>query len=206
MQIAILPKHVWENVPDKVGVKSPMEWDAPGKGRNDRQWPFKFVGFQKDVDCYLQANKQHWTGGPKIDGIHYIQASGIEQLVGGMEAGKIRIVGDGLTLPDGKRLGQREEIELLRTNSGTVVSFWIDNSKAPFTDKSFRQAMYHALPKKRSSTLRSAAPGSRRAVHPFRQFSSPGSEKSCPPRSTILRRPARFSAMRATNGPPASWS
>jgi peptide/nickel transport system substrate-binding protein len=149
VQIAILPKHVWENVPDKVGVKSPMEWDAPGKGGMIGSGPFKFVGFQKDVDCYLQANKQHWTGGPKIDGIHYIQASGIEQLVGGMEAGKIHIVGDGLTLPDGKRLGQREEIELLRTNSGTVVSFWIDNSKAPFTDKSFRQAMYHALPKKK---------------------------------------------------------
>ena len=32
VQITILPKHVWENVPDKVGVKSPMEWDAPGKG------------------------------------------------------------------------------------------------------------------------------------------------------------------------------
>jgi peptide/nickel transport system substrate-binding protein len=149
VQIAILPKHVWENVPDKAGVKTPMEWDAPGKGGMIGSGPFKFVGFQKDVDCYVQANKQHWTGGPKIDGIHYIQASGIEQLVGGVEAGNIHIVGDGLTLPDGKRLAQRDDTALLTTNSGTVVSFWLDTAKPPFTDKAFRQAMYYATPKKK---------------------------------------------------------
>ena len=149
VQIAVLPKHIWENVPEKASVKSPMEWDAPGKGGLIGSGPFKFVGFQKDVDCYIQANKDHWTGGPKIDGIHYIQASGIEQLVGGMEAGNIHIVGDGLTLPDGKRLAQRDEIDLLTTNSGTVVSFWLDTKQAPFNDKAFRHAMYYALPKKK---------------------------------------------------------
>jgi peptide/nickel transport system substrate-binding protein len=149
VQIGLLPKHIWENVPDKTDVKSPMDWDAPGKGGMIGSGPFKFVGFQKDVDCYVQANKAHWTGGPKIDGIHYIQAAGIEQLVGGMEAGNIHIVGDGLTLPDGKRLAQRSEIELLTTNSGTVVNFWLDNKLPPFNDKAFRQAMYYALPKKK---------------------------------------------------------
>lgn len=144
VQIGLLPKHIWENVPG-----SPMEWDAPGKGGMIGSGPFKFVSFQKDVDCYVQANKSHWTGGPKIDGIHYIQAAGIEQLVGGMEAGNIHIVGDGLTLPDGKRLAQRSEIELLTTDSGTVINFWLDNKLPPFNDKAFRQAMYYALPKKK---------------------------------------------------------
>ena len=149
VQMALLPKHVWEKVPKQVGVKTPMEWDAPNKGGLIGSGAFKFVGFQKDVDCYIRANKDHWTGGPKIDGIHYIQASGIEQLVGGMEAGNIHIVGDGLTLPDGKRLAKRKEIKLLTTNSGTVVSFWLDNRKLPFNDKAFRTAMYYALPKKK---------------------------------------------------------
>ena len=132
-----------------MGVKSPMEWDAPGKGGMIGSGPFQFVGFQKDVDCYVRANKAHWTGGPKIDGLHYIQASGIEQLVGGMEAGNIHIVGDGLTLPDGKRLAQREEIDLIQTHSGTIVNFWLDNRRPPFNDKAFRHAMYYALPKKK---------------------------------------------------------
>jgi peptide/nickel transport system substrate-binding protein len=153
VQITLLPKHVWENVPEKVGASSPMEWDAPAKGGLIGSGPFKFVGFQKDVDCYVQANKQHWTGGPKIDGIHYIQAAGIEQLVGGMETGKIHIVGDGLTLPDGKRLAERPEIELLTVNSGTVLTFWLDNKAAPFNDKAFRHAMYHALPKKKIADI-----------------------------------------------------
>jgi peptide/nickel transport system substrate-binding protein len=51
VQIALLPKHVWENVPEKAGVSTPMEWDAPGKGGMIGSGPFKFVGFQKDVDC-----------------------------------------------------------------------------------------------------------------------------------------------------------
>jgi peptide/nickel transport system substrate-binding protein len=148
-QIAVLPKHIWENVPDKVGVKSPMDWDAPGKGGMIGSGPFQFVGFQKDVDCYVRANKGHWTGGPKIDGIHYIQASGIEQLVGGMEAGNIHIVGDGLTLPDGQRLAQRDDIDLIQTHSATIVNFWLDNRKPPFNDKAFRQAIYYGLPKKK---------------------------------------------------------
>jgi ABC-type transport system substrate-binding protein len=126
-----------------------MEWDAPSKGGMIGSGAFSFVGFQKDVDCYIRANKQHWTGGPKIDGIHYIQAANIEALVGGMEAGTIHIVGDGLTLPDGKRLAQRDEIDLLTTNSGTVISFWVDNSQDPFKDKAFREAMYYAVPKKK---------------------------------------------------------
>jgi peptide/nickel transport system substrate-binding protein len=149
VQIAILPKHIWENVPDKVGVKSPMEWDAPSKGGLIGSGPFRFVGFNKDVDCYIRANKEHWTGGPKIDGIHYIQAAGIEQLVGGMEAGNIHIVGDGLTLPDGKRLAQRDGIDLITTNSGTVINFWMDTRQAPFNDKAFRQALYYAMPKQK---------------------------------------------------------
>jgi ABC-type transport system substrate-binding protein len=111
--------------------------------------PFQFVGFEKDVDCYVRANKAHWTGGPKIDGLHYIQAAGIEQLVGGVEAGKIHIVGDGLTLPDGKRLAQRDDIDLIQTHSATIVNFWMDNRKPPFDDKVFRHAMYYALPKKK---------------------------------------------------------
>ena len=149
VQIAILPKHIWENVPDKVGVKTPMDWDAPSKGGMIGSGAFQFVGFQKDVDCYVRANKAHWTGGPKIDGIHYIQASDIEQLVGGMEAGNIHIVGDGLTLPDGKRLAQREGIELIQTHSGTILNFWLDNRRPPFNDRAFRHAMYYALPKKK---------------------------------------------------------
>jgi ABC-type transport system substrate-binding protein len=185
-----LPKHIWENVPDKVGVKTPMEWDAPAKGGMIGSGPFKFVGFQKDVDCYIQANKQHWTGGPKIDGIHYIQASGIEQLVGGMEAGNIHIVGDGLTLPDGRRLAQRSEIELLTTNSGTVVSFWVDTKQAPFTDKAFRHALYYALPKQKVIDV-ALGRGPAGAPLPIPPVFESVDRKTCRP-STILPRPQDF--------------
>jgi ABC-type transport system substrate-binding protein len=70
-----------------------------------------------------------------------------------METGNIHIVGDGLTLPEGKRLAARPEIDLLTTNSGTVVTFWLDNTMAPFNDKAFRHAMYYALPKRKIADI-----------------------------------------------------
>ena len=101
------------------------------------------------MDCHFRANRDHFSGGPKIDGIHYIQASSVEQIVGGMETGSIHIVGDGLTRPDGERLAKNKDIELLVTDSGTVVSFWLDLRRPLFQDRAIRQAMYHALPKKK---------------------------------------------------------
>jgi peptide/nickel transport system substrate-binding protein len=148
-QIVLLPKHVWENVPEKAGVKDPMEWDAPSQGGMIGSGPFRFGSFQKDVDCYFRANREHFSGGPKVDGIHYIQASSVEQIVGGMETGSIHIVGDGLTRPDGERLAKHKDIELLVTDTGTVVSFWLDVRRPLFQDRAMRLAMYHALPKKK---------------------------------------------------------
>ena len=148
-QIVLLPKHIWQNVPEKVGVKSPMEWDPVAQGGMIGSGPFRFGSFQKDVDCYFRANRDHFTGGPKIDGIHYIQASSVEQMVGGMETGDIHIVGDGLTRPDGERLAKQKDIDLLVTDSGTMVSFWIDVRRKLFQDRAIRYAMYHALPKKK---------------------------------------------------------
>ena len=65
VQIAILPKHVWENVPDKAGVRTPMDWDAPGKGGISAAVPFSFVGFQKDVDCYIRPTSNIGRAGPR---------------------------------------------------------------------------------------------------------------------------------------------
>jgi peptide/nickel transport system substrate-binding protein len=147
-QIMILPKHVWERVPEQVGVASPLDWDPTRNGGMIGSGPFKFVKFEKDVDCYIVANRDHWTGGPKLDGIHYIQAASVEQMVGGMESGNIHVVGDGLTIIEGKRLAARPDIKLMTVETGTFVLFWLDVRKPPFNNKAFRFALYHALPKK----------------------------------------------------------
>jgi peptide/nickel transport system substrate-binding protein len=147
-QITLLPKHVWERVPEQVGVTSPLDWDPTRAGGMIGSGPFKFARFEKDVDCHVTANREHWTGGPKLDGVHYIQAASVEQMVGGMEAGQIHIIGDGITIIEGKRLAQRPEIKLMMTEGGTFVLFWVDVTKPPFDNRAFRHALYHAVPKK----------------------------------------------------------
>lgn len=148
-QMVLLPKHIWERVPERVNVKDPMEWDAPSQGGMVGSGPFRFASFQKDVDCHFRAYREHFSGGPKIDGIHYIQAANVEQMVGGMETGNIHIVGDGLTLPDGERLAKHKDIDLITTDTGTVVAFWLDMRRPLFQDAALRHAMYYALPKKK---------------------------------------------------------
>ena len=125
-QITILPEHIWKDVPEKAGVRDPAAWDMIANNGFVGSGPFKFASFEKDVDFHVTANKQHWTGGPKIDGLHYIQAASIEQMKGGMENQTIHVIGDGLPLPDGQELAKLPHIDLLVTPSGSVVSFWAE--------------------------------------------------------------------------------
>jgi peptide/nickel transport system substrate-binding protein len=169
-QITILPKHIWERVPDQVGVASPLDWDPTRSGGMVGSGPFKFVRFEKDVDCHVTANREHWTGGPKIDGVHYIQAASVEQMVGGMEAGQIHIIGDGITIIEGRRLAQRPGIKLMTTETGTFVLFWVDTSKPPFNNRAFRHALYHAVPKKAAVEIvlgGASVPARRSPIPPF---------------------------------------
>ncbi|MET3794530.1 ABC transporter substrate-binding protein [Aquamicrobium terrae] len=191
-QLFIMPRHIWGGLEEK-GVKSPMEWDAVNDGGLVGSGPFKFVGFQKDVDCYVVANRDHWTGGPKISGIHLLQVSNVEQLIGGMEAGNVHAILDGLTIVEATRLAELEGIELLRTPSATLVNFYLDNRIAPFNDRALRLAMYYALPKKKiiDVVLGGAATPARRAPLPpvFDEWISPdipGDEYDIERAKTIL--------------------
>jgi ABC-type transport system substrate-binding protein len=148
-QITILPEHIWKDVPEKVGVRDPAAWDMIANKGFIGSGAFKFASFEKDVDFHVTANKEHWTGGPKINGLHYIQAASIEQMKGGMENQTIHAIGDGLPLPDGQELAKLPHIDLLVTPSGSIVSFWLDLRKPLFQDPAIREAMYYALPKKR---------------------------------------------------------
>ena len=146
-QVTILPKHIWKDVPEKHGVKHPDDWNMARQGPIG-SGPFKLVHFKKDEDCYVVANKDHFTGGPKVAGVHYVQASTVEQLTGGMETENIHVIADGITLPDGKRLAARPGIELFVTDTITTLSFWLDMRKPLFKDPAIRHAMYYATPKK----------------------------------------------------------
>ena len=147
--ITILPEHIWKDVPEKANVRDPAAWDMIANKGFIGSGPFKYASFEKDVDFHVTAFKEHWTGGPKIDGLHYIQAASIEQMKGGMENQTIHVIGDGLPLPDGQELAKLPHIDLLVTPSGSIISFWLDLRKPLFQDPAIRQAMYYAMPRKR---------------------------------------------------------
>jgi peptide/nickel transport system substrate-binding protein len=148
-QITLLPEHIWKDVPEKYGVRDPMSWDMIGNGGFIGSGAFKFASFEKDVDFHVTANKEHWTGGPKIDGLHYIQAASVEQMKGGMENETIHVIADGLPLPDGQALAKLPHIDLFLTPSGSIICFWMNLRRPFFQDPAIRQAMYYAMPRKR---------------------------------------------------------
>lgn len=156
--ITILPQHIWKDVPEKAGVKKPSDWNMAKHGAVG-SGPFKFVSFKKDVDCHVVANRDHWTGGPKLDGVHYIQATGVEQQKGGMENQSIHIVDEGLNPPDGEKLAEKPYIGLHIQPSQTIMSFFLDMRNPLFQDPALRTAMYLATPKKKILDIAAAGGG-----------------------------------------------
>ena len=158
-QITILPEHIWKDVPEKHGVKRPEEWNM-ARGGTIGSGPFRFGSFQRDVDYHIVANREYWGGRPKIDGIHYIQAANVEQLKGGMENETLHMVGDGLTLADGKELEKKPYIKLFVVPHPSVQTFFLDMRKPLFQDPAVRHAMYYATPKSRILDVALAGGGS----------------------------------------------
>ncbi|MFQ5914477.1 MAG: ABC transporter substrate-binding protein [Nitrospinota bacterium] len=146
--ITILPKHIWKDIPEKAGVKKPSDWNMAKHGAIG-SGPFKLEAFEKDVDCHISANRDYWKGAPKIEGLHFVQAASIEQILGGMENQTLHITTQGLNVPEGRKLAERPYIDLY-AKSGQVISYFFLNLREPlFQDPALRRAFYYATPKQK---------------------------------------------------------
>ena len=137
----ILPKHIWEKIPQEAGVKNPGEYqnlNPVGSG------PFKFGHWRKGQEIYIKANKEHFAA-PALDDIYFVIIPSVDGVAGAIERGEIDITQYSLTPPLADRLKEIPSLKVAYTPSHAVFEVRPDMNKKPFSDVNFRKAIYHAL-------------------------------------------------------------
>ena len=138
----ILPKHVWEGVPESVGVDSPDNWEPNEMGIGSG--PFKYGYWTRGQDVFLEANNDHWNA-PKIAGVHFLTVPSKEGLLGKLEAEELDIVNQSLSVADEELLEPFDFITVVRTPNHGFYMANPDLRKKPFDDVEFRRAINHIM-------------------------------------------------------------
>lgn len=142
--VFILPKHIWENVPDGVDADEPTDWTNPemiGSG------PFVFQEYTREERAVAVANEDHFNP-PNID--RYIQQYGPrESLYRSLEQGAIDVVANRKEweLTSIERLSRLDNVSLYEAPNHGYLYIAYNNAREPFSDTTFRRALANGIPK-----------------------------------------------------------
>lgn len=141
--VYILPKHVWEDVPDNVDVESAPDWenaDVIGSG------PFKFESWRREEEMHLSAFEDHFNP-PNVDELIKVPGSSMQTLVRQLENEQIDMIG---WVPQPNTQDRLEGMNHLSLSTVESHGFYHINYKCdeePFDDVAFRRALAYAIPK-----------------------------------------------------------
>jgi len=141
----IAPKHIWEKIPESVGVANPADWpnsNPVGSG------PYQFVEWKKGEYFHLKANKNHALMPPNLDGIYYIVNPTIQGVMAMMEKGQAEITGVILDGKQGKYLDSLPHLKMVAAPNHGLQEIRPNLKMKPFDDPAFRQAFQHAINRK----------------------------------------------------------
>jgi peptide/nickel transport system substrate-binding protein len=137
----ILPKHIWEKIPESVGVKHPGDYQNPnpiGSG------PFRFGYFRKGQEAYFKANKDHFAA-PAVDDVYFVIIPSADGVAGALERGEIDINQVSLTPALADRLQELPFMQVAYAPTHMVYEARPNIDKKPFDDVNFRKAIYHTF-------------------------------------------------------------
>ncbi|TCO16951.1 peptide/nickel transport system substrate-binding protein [Kribbella steppae] len=151
--VPIMPKHVWEKVPD-IGKYEADVYPTVGSG------PYIAVEAKKDQYVKLQANPNYWRGAPKIDELQMIFYDNPAAAIVGLKKGDIDLIGR-LAPPDFESLKGDENIvqwntagrraSYLQINHGATTSDNkpIGDGHPALKDPLVRQALHYSIDKQK---------------------------------------------------------
>ncbi|MER6170235.1 ABC transporter substrate-binding protein [Streptosporangium sp. NPDC001681] len=152
LPIPIVPKHVWESVPD-IGTYENEVYPAVGSG------PYIAVEHKKNAYVRLKANPSYWRGAPAIDELHVIFYENPEAAIAGLKKGDIDWIGR-LQGPQFEALAgdanitqwntQGRRASYLQFNPGAATAGGepIGDGHPALKDVRVRRAIHHAIDKK----------------------------------------------------------
>lgn len=141
----IAPKHIWEKIPDTVGVTNPQDWTNPnpvGSG------PYTFAEWKKGEYFHLKANKAHWMA-PKFNGLYYIVIPSIENQMAMLEKGQAEILGWYVDLKQGKKLEKFSHLKMVSVPGHGIHDIRPNVKLKPLNDPEFRRAVQHAIDRRK---------------------------------------------------------
>jgi peptide/nickel transport system substrate-binding protein len=175
--LVILPRHIWEKIPERAGLSDPTKWEPEVIGSG----PFKLRSWRKGEDVVMEAHRGHWMA-PKADGHIVRPATTSEAMIGMLERGELDMTNT-VTFPIQAvaRLRQLPHLEVLQSRSFKLWYLALDHSRKPFDDPRFREALDHAIDKQKfvNIALRGAAAVARNT--PIAPVLSPWHNPNLPP-------------------------
>jgi len=152
LPIPIVPRHVWEGVPD-IGTFENETYPAVGSG------PYIVVEHSKNNYVKLRANPSYWRGAPGIDELHVVFYENPEAAGAGLRKGDIDWIGR-LAPPQFEALtgdpnlvrwntqGRRAGYLQLNPGAETAGGEPIGDGHPALKDARVRRAIHHAIDKK----------------------------------------------------------
>ncbi|WP_157181058.1 ABC transporter substrate-binding protein [Actinopolymorpha alba] len=135
-QLPILPRHVWEKVPDANRFPN----DKPiGSG------PFTFASRRLGEQLEYAANRGHFSA-PKVDSVAFAVLGSLEAEIGALESGEVDMLGDFMSATLLKKLEGKPGVTILSVDSHGWVGLHYNVSRKPFDDRHFRRALSFLVP------------------------------------------------------------
>lgn len=145
-EIYILPKHIWKDIPAKVGLSSAVDFanEKPiGSG------PFKFGYHRKGEELLLTRFDGHFKP-PKVDGVLRVQFTSVDGMAVALEKGEIDIAEGRKLLPiHAERLKGKPHLTVFAVPDIFPYMFVYNAMNKPFNDTAVRRALSYAVPRPR---------------------------------------------------------
>jgi len=141
--IFIIPKHIWENIPEKVDVDDPLKYtnEKPvGSG------PFKVDYWDRGRELKVSSVKEHFNA-PKVDGIIRMVYGSHEALVAAIEKGECDRTRYILKPNYIKKLQKNKNIVAKGYPNHGFYCLSYNAVRPPLDDRNFRRALAHVIPK-----------------------------------------------------------
>lgn len=148
-RIPILPKHIWETVPEEVDAEEAFEWSPTEAGAFVGSGHMTFENWRRGSEIVLSRNDDHWRPA-NLDGIIFNVITNTQAIISGLEQGDYHLLwqlsgADPTTLVDlADNNDNLELVEVLSTGSRAMI---MNTKFGPFSFPEVRAAVESVVPK-----------------------------------------------------------
>ncbi|HID20676.1 MAG TPA: hypothetical protein EYP28_07075 [Methanophagales archaeon] len=132
--LAILPKHIWQDVDDPTEFREPESLIGTG--------PFKLVDYSKTHGTYLyEANKDYYRGKPDIDSLKFVK---ISEEMSPTALMRNEVFATAILPETVAEVGEAGFV-IINQSGNWNAKLMINHNKAPMSSKEFRHALAYAI-------------------------------------------------------------